>query len=44
MISYLLCDDPDIRQQLLPFTFTRPVARLRVGIDTLEEKWRDFLG
>lgn len=44
MIPYLLCDDPVIRQQLLPLTFTRPVAHLRVGITTIEEKWRDFAG
>ncbi len=44
MIPYLLCDDPKIRQQLLPLTFTRPVAHLRVGITTIEEKWLDFAG
>lgn len=27
------------RESLLPFTFTKPVAKLRVGILTLEEKW-----
>lgn len=43
-MNYLLCDEPAVRRQLLPFTFTRPVALLRVGITTLQEKWRLFLG
>jgi UDP-N-acetylglucosamine diphosphorylase/glucosamine-1-phosphate N-acetyltransferase len=28
---------------LLPFTFTRPVASIRVGILTLAEKWENYL-
>ena len=43
-MNYLLCDEPSVRQQLLPFTFTRPVALLRVGITTLQQKWNFFLG
>jgi UDP-N-acetylglucosamine diphosphorylase/glucosamine-1-phosphate N-acetyltransferase len=35
--------DSKIRHQLLPFTFTRPVADIRVGITTLREKWEHFL-
>ncbi len=35
----ILFDDPTIRQQLLPFTFTRPVAGVRCGTLTLAEKW-----
>lgn len=31
------------RQALLPFTFTRPVADIRVGILTLREKWERAL-
>lgn len=34
-----LFDSPEIRTQLLPFTFTRPVAEIRVGILTITEKW-----
>ena len=44
MMQYLLCDDARIRQSLLPLTFTRPVALLRVGIVTIREKWNHFLG
>lgn len=43
-MKYLLCDEPTIRCRLLPFTFTRPVALIRVGITTLQEKWNLFLG
>lgn len=39
MASVILFDDPETRIQLLPFTFTRPVAAIRCGIMTLAEKW-----
>jgi len=39
MMNLILFDDPAIRVQLLPFTFTRPVANIRVGILTIAEKW-----
>src|SRR5215213_4313236 len=32
------------RSALLPFTFTRPVAAIRVGILTVSEKWEKHLG
>ncbi len=35
--------DPETRNQLLPFTFTRPVCELRVGILTIREKWELYL-
>ena len=38
-MNLILFDDPTIRPELLPFTFTRPVASLRVGILTIAEKW-----
>jgi UDP-N-acetylglucosamine diphosphorylase/glucosamine-1-phosphate N-acetyltransferase len=31
--------DNQIRTHLLPFTFTRPVSEIRVGITTIREKW-----
>lgn len=43
-MNYILFDDVQIRQQLLPFTFTRPIADIRIGIDTIREKWERFLG
>ncbi len=36
-------DHPQLRQQLLPFTYTRPVAEIRVGALTIAEKWQYFL-
>jgi UDP-N-acetylglucosamine diphosphorylase/glucosamine-1-phosphate N-acetyltransferase len=39
-MNVILFDDPVLRAQLLPLTFTRPVAMLRVGILTIAEKWR----
>jgi len=38
-MNIVLFDDPAIRQDLMPFTLTRPVAAVRVGIQTLQEKW-----
>ncbi len=35
--------DPDQRDQLLPLTYTRPVCEIRVGIDTIREKWERAL-
>src|SRR5690349_751818 len=32
------------RSAMLPFTFTRPVAAIRVGILTIAEKWEKHLG
>jgi UDP-N-acetylglucosamine diphosphorylase/glucosamine-1-phosphate N-acetyltransferase len=41
-MNYILFDGPR-RNHLLPFTFTRPVAEIRVGIMTLREKWEAYL-
>ena len=42
-MNYILFDGA-VRNALLPFTFTRPVADIRVGILTLREKWEKHLG
>jgi UDP-N-acetylglucosamine diphosphorylase/glucosamine-1-phosphate N-acetyltransferase len=42
-MNVILFDNPTIRQDLLPFTFTRPVADIRVGILTIAEKWQKIL-
>ena len=44
MDSLLLFDDPAIRGSLLPFTFTRPVASIRVGILEIADKWAMHTG
>lgn len=41
-MNIIVFDDPVIRKDLLPFTFTRPVASIRVGILTIKEKWERF--
>ncbi|MBT1704805.1 GlmU family protein [Chryseosolibacter indicus] len=42
-MNLVLFDDPVIRLELLPFTFTRPVCEIRVGILTIAEKWEKWL-
>lgn len=42
-MNYILFDS-DVRNSLLPFTYTRPVADIRIGILTIREKWEFFLG
>jgi UDP-N-acetylglucosamine diphosphorylase/glucosamine-1-phosphate N-acetyltransferase len=38
-MNIVLFDDPSVRTELFPFTFTRPVANIRCGILTIDEKW-----
>ncbi len=42
MMNYILFGD-QTRNNLLPFTFTRPIADIRVGILTIREKWEKYL-
>lgn len=42
MKNYILFDD-DSRENLLPLTFTRPIADLRIGILKIIEKWEKHL-
>src|SRR6478609_2733225 len=42
-MNYILFDGP-ARNALLPFTFTRPVADILVGIMTIRQKWEKRLG
>lgn len=43
-MTHLILFDGDARDHLLPLTFTRPVAALRLGILTIKEKWEKKLG
>lgn len=36
--------DGNVRDALLPLTYTKPVADLRIGILTIREKWEKMLG
>ncbi|MCB9186361.1 MAG: GlmU family protein [Flavobacteriales bacterium] len=40
-MNYILFDHE--RERLLPLTFTRPVAEIRIGILTIREKWEQHL-
>ncbi len=42
-MNYILFDGT-VREALLPFTYTRPVADIRIGILTIREKWEKHLG
>ncbi|RLD36006.1 MAG: glucose-1-phosphate thymidylyltransferase [Bacteroidetes bacterium] len=42
-MNYIIFDNFR-RSYLLPLTFTRPVADIRIGILTIREKWEHFLG
>ncbi len=41
-MNFILFDGA-YREALLPFTYTRPVADIRIGIMTIREKWEFFL-
>lgn len=41
-MNYILFDDQS-RNHLLPLTFMRPVADIRIGILTIREKWEKYL-
>ena len=42
-MNIVLFDQADIKRDLLPLTFTRPIGTLRVGVFTIAEKWQKKL-
>ncbi|HET8858595.1 GlmU family protein [Marivirga sp.] len=42
-MNYLLIEQADFRNQLKPFTLTRPISEIRIGILTIREKWVKYL-
>jgi len=42
-MNYILFDESVVRTNLLPLTFMRPVADIRIGILTIREKWEKYL-
>lgn len=42
-MNVILFDDPSIRLDLSPFTLTRPISEIRIGILTITEKWEKHL-
>lgn len=43
MKNIVLFDDKTVRENLLPLSFTRPLADLRVGINTIKTKWQHVI-
>ena len=43
MTQLIFTDNPKDWQNLLPLTFTKPIASLRIGILTIKEKWQKYL-
>lgn len=43
-MARLILFDADVRQNLLPLTYSRPVGDLRIGLLTVREKWERHLG
>ena len=44
MANIILYDEKEVRDNLLPLTYTRPVSLIRIGILTISEKWQRLLG
>lgn len=42
-MNYILFDTNTAIRKLLPFTYTRPMAEIRLGILTIADKWRKHL-
>lgn len=42
-MNIVVFDSEGIRDNLLPLTYTRPVGALRLGMDTMAERWQAFL-
>lgn len=40
MKNFIIFDHPEIRENLFPITFTRPISDIRIGITTIKEKWQ----
>ena len=43
-MNLIAFDDPLLVEELYPFTLTRPISEIRVGMLTLTEKWEKYLG
>ena len=42
-MSVIVYDPADVRANLLPITYTRPVGAIRMGMCTMAERWQAFL-
>src|SRR5687768_2584765 len=39
-MNIVLFDEENVWRNLLPLTFTRPIAKIRIGILSIDEKWQ----
>lgn len=44
LMANIILFDNEVRERLLPLTYTRPVCELRLGILSIREKWERWLG
>lgn len=42
-MNIVLFDEEEVWKRLLPFTFTRPVSEIRLGVFTIRQKWEETL-
>lgn len=42
-MNIILFDEPATKKKLLPFSYTRPISDIRIGILTIKEKWEKLL-
>ncbi len=42
-MGIIIYDSADVRENLLPITYTRPVGAIRMGLCTMAERWQAFL-
>ncbi len=42
-MQIIVFDPADVRVNMLPLTYTRPVGALRIGLDTMAERWLAYL-
>lgn len=42
-MAHIILFDNEVRENLLPLTYTRPVCELRVGVLTIREKWEKWM-
>ena len=42
-MAHIILFDNEVRENLLPLTYTRPVCELRVGALTIKEKWEHWM-
>ena len=42
-MKIIIYDNAAVRSNILPLSYTRPLGALRIGIDTIAEKWQAML-